>query len=229
MPFFNHSSAFLWKPQPQVRSHKSAMKTTMGWKSGFWCFQGCYDKLQSHISTNLDMAIGTVVGVAAAQLLAIVFAFCLCRYNLWMRKQSWATWYHILYTHPLTNQAVENNIYSKRIFTALASILFAFLSSFLLPANSPHLSERLGFCMSSGSGSLKMLENIYNSIRVNVIVWTCGVRLDRCSLFNLLFQGCWTGERLPLQILKLDLPLQLPLVQWGLWLAIIWTLEQDKY
>ena len=39
--------------------------------------------------------------------------------------------------------------------------------------------------MSSGSGSLKMLENIYNSIRVNVIVWTCGIRLDRCSLFNL--------------------------------------------
>ena len=43
-------------------------------------FQGCYDKLQSHISGNLDLAIGTVVGVAAAQLLAIVFAFCLCRY-----------------------------------------------------------------------------------------------------------------------------------------------------
>lgn len=40
---------------------------------------GCYPKLQSHITTNLDLAIGAVVGVGAAELLAIVFAFCLCR------------------------------------------------------------------------------------------------------------------------------------------------------
>jgi tetraspanin-18 len=40
---------------------------------------GCYGKLNSHITDNLDLVIGAIVGVAAAQLLAIVFAFCLCR------------------------------------------------------------------------------------------------------------------------------------------------------
>jgi len=48
-------------------------------ESNSFLYTGCYDKLQNHISGNLDLAIGTVVGVAAAQLLAIVFAFCLCR------------------------------------------------------------------------------------------------------------------------------------------------------
>ena len=41
--------------------------------------QGCYTALQSHIGHNRELAIGTVAGLAALQLLAIVFAFCLCR------------------------------------------------------------------------------------------------------------------------------------------------------
>jgi len=40
---------------------------------------GCYTALQSHIGHNRELAIGTVAGLAALQLLAIVFAFCLCR------------------------------------------------------------------------------------------------------------------------------------------------------
>jgi len=40
---------------------------------------GCYAALNSHLTINRDLVIGSVVGVAAAQLLAIVFAFCLCR------------------------------------------------------------------------------------------------------------------------------------------------------
>lgn len=40
---------------------------------------GCYDKLQKNIADNLDLAIGAVAVVAAAQLLAIIFAFCLCK------------------------------------------------------------------------------------------------------------------------------------------------------
>jgi len=48
-------------------------------ESNSFLHTGCYDKLNSHITDNLDLVIGAVVGVAAAQLLAIVFAFCLCR------------------------------------------------------------------------------------------------------------------------------------------------------
>lgn len=47
--------------------------------SNSWSNTGCYDKLQSHVETNIELTIGAVAGVAAAQLLAIVFAFCLCR------------------------------------------------------------------------------------------------------------------------------------------------------
>ena len=158
MPFFNHSSAFLWKPQPQVRSHKSAMKTTMGWKSGFWCFQGCYDKLQSHISTNLDMAIGTVVGVAAAQLLAIVFAFCLCRYNLWMRKQSWATWYHILHTHPTYKSSywkqylLQKNIYCISQYFVCFPEFLPLACKFSTPEWAPRVLHVFWFWQSKDAG-----------------------------------------------------------------------------
>jgi len=40
---------------------------------------GCYNKFSSMVNENIDMAIGVVVVVAAIQLLAIIFSFCLCR------------------------------------------------------------------------------------------------------------------------------------------------------
>jgi len=40
---------------------------------------GCHLKFQDMITTNLDMVIGVVVTLAAAQLLAIVLSFCLCK------------------------------------------------------------------------------------------------------------------------------------------------------
>jgi len=40
---------------------------------------GCYNKFSTMVSDNLDIVIWVVVVLAAFQLLAIIFAFCLCR------------------------------------------------------------------------------------------------------------------------------------------------------
>jgi len=40
---------------------------------------GCYAKLANKVNENVNIVIGVVVVVAATQLLAIIFAFCLCR------------------------------------------------------------------------------------------------------------------------------------------------------
>jgi len=40
---------------------------------------GCYNKFSTVVNENIDMVIGVVVVVAATQLLAIIFSFCLCR------------------------------------------------------------------------------------------------------------------------------------------------------
>jgi len=40
---------------------------------------GCYNRFSNMVTDNLNMVIGVVVVVAAIQLLAIIFAFCLCR------------------------------------------------------------------------------------------------------------------------------------------------------
>lgn len=41
--------------------------------------EGCYTKFHAMVATNRDLVIGAVVVVAAAQLLAIILSFCLCR------------------------------------------------------------------------------------------------------------------------------------------------------
>jgi tetraspanin-18 len=41
--------------------------------------KGCYNKFTTWVKDNLNLVIGAVVGVAAVQLLAIIFSFCLCR------------------------------------------------------------------------------------------------------------------------------------------------------
>ena len=41
--------------------------------------QGCFNKFTNYVQENLNIVIGTVVGVAAVQLLAIIFAFCVCK------------------------------------------------------------------------------------------------------------------------------------------------------
>ena len=40
---------------------------------------GCFTKTTELIEQNLDLVIGAVVVVAAIELLAIFFSFCLCR------------------------------------------------------------------------------------------------------------------------------------------------------
>jgi len=40
---------------------------------------GCYNKFSIIVNENIDMVIGVVVVVAAIQMLAIIFSFCLCR------------------------------------------------------------------------------------------------------------------------------------------------------
>jgi len=40
---------------------------------------GCYEQLANKVNENVNIIIGVVVVVAATQLLAIIFAFCLCR------------------------------------------------------------------------------------------------------------------------------------------------------
>jgi len=40
---------------------------------------GCYNKFSTLVNNNIDMVIGLVVVLAAMQLLAIIFSFCLCR------------------------------------------------------------------------------------------------------------------------------------------------------
>jgi len=40
---------------------------------------GCYNKFTTMVNNNIDMVIGVVVVLAATQLLAIIFSFCLCR------------------------------------------------------------------------------------------------------------------------------------------------------
>ena len=40
---------------------------------------GCYNKFSIIVNENIDMVIGVGVVVAAIQLLAIIFSFCLCR------------------------------------------------------------------------------------------------------------------------------------------------------
>ena len=47
--------------------------------SNSYISSGCHSKFQEMITTNLDMVIGVVVVLAAAQLLAIVLSFCLCK------------------------------------------------------------------------------------------------------------------------------------------------------
>jgi len=41
--------------------------------------EGCYARFHDLVASNLDLAIGSVVVVAAGQLLAIILSFCLCR------------------------------------------------------------------------------------------------------------------------------------------------------
>jgi len=41
--------------------------------------EGCYVRFHDLVASNLDLAIGAVVVVAAGQLLAIILSFCLCR------------------------------------------------------------------------------------------------------------------------------------------------------
>eukprot|EP00091_Calanus_sinicus_P012514 TRINITY_DN28144_c0_g1_i1.p1 TRINITY_DN28144_c0_g1~~TRINITY_DN28144_c0_g1_i1.p1 ORF type:complete len:121 (+),score=38.97 TRINITY_DN28144_c0_g1_i1:559-921(+) len=40
---------------------------------------GCYNKFSNMVNENVDMVIGMVVVLAATQVLAIIFSFCLCR------------------------------------------------------------------------------------------------------------------------------------------------------
>ena len=40
---------------------------------------GCFDRTTQLIEDNLTLVIGAVVVVAAVELLAIIFSFCLCR------------------------------------------------------------------------------------------------------------------------------------------------------
>jgi len=40
---------------------------------------GCYSKVSTMVTRNVDMVIGVVVVIAATQMLAIVLSFCLCR------------------------------------------------------------------------------------------------------------------------------------------------------
>ena len=45
-----------------------------------WCvLQGCYDRIQDWVRLNLNIVIGTAVGVIGLQILGIIFAFCLCK------------------------------------------------------------------------------------------------------------------------------------------------------
>eukprot|EP00092_Neocalanus_flemingeri_P079328 GFUD01098813.1.p1 GENE.GFUD01098813.1~~GFUD01098813.1.p1 ORF type:complete len:292 (+),score=99.27 GFUD01098813.1:117-992(+) len=48
-------------------------------QSNSYLSTGCYTKFSFMVTENLDLVIGAVVVVAATQLLAIIFAFCLCR------------------------------------------------------------------------------------------------------------------------------------------------------
>jgi tetraspanin-18 len=41
--------------------------------------KGCYNKFKTWVNENLNLVIGAVVGVAAVQLLGIIFSFCLCK------------------------------------------------------------------------------------------------------------------------------------------------------
>jgi len=41
--------------------------------------KGCYNKFKTWVQSNLNLVIGAVVGVAAVQLLGIIFSFCLCK------------------------------------------------------------------------------------------------------------------------------------------------------
>jgi tetraspanin-18 len=41
--------------------------------------KGCYNKFKNWVQQNLNLVIGAVVGVAAVQLLGIIFSFCLCK------------------------------------------------------------------------------------------------------------------------------------------------------
>lgn len=41
--------------------------------------KGCYNKFVNKILDNLNLVFGTMVGLGAAQFLAIVFSFCICR------------------------------------------------------------------------------------------------------------------------------------------------------
>ena len=40
---------------------------------------GCYNKFTTTVNNEIDIVIGVVVLIAATQLLAIIFSFCLCR------------------------------------------------------------------------------------------------------------------------------------------------------
>jgi len=44
-----------------------------------YLFKGCYNKLMFHLSENLNLIFGCMLGVGATQFLAIVFAFCICK------------------------------------------------------------------------------------------------------------------------------------------------------
>lgn len=41
--------------------------------------QGCFEKINKELEEEIDVVIAVVVCVAAVELLAAVFAFCLCR------------------------------------------------------------------------------------------------------------------------------------------------------
>ena len=164
-------SGLLWHPV-----EKSSYKISgLLWKPSYKkkLFQGCYDKLQNHISGNLDLAIGTVVGVAAAQLLAIVFAFCLCRFlfcalhaheeldnrelgstQRWIQRK-WTGWGQSRMKIWIVIQGCMTKIW--KIWWKNGNNFFGYLddflefcnklTTFLLPANSPHPGKHLGFCM----------------------------------------------------------------------------------
>jgi len=44
-----------------------------------YLFKGCYNKFLHLVSENLNLVFGCLVGLGAAQFVAIVFAFCICK------------------------------------------------------------------------------------------------------------------------------------------------------
>lgn len=47
--------------------------------SNSYLYKGCFNKFTTYVTENLNIVIGTAVGIGAVQLLAIIFAFCVCK------------------------------------------------------------------------------------------------------------------------------------------------------